>query len=60
MTKEEKFEVIMERCDKYWETKDICFGCPIWKYIRQNDIDFCDERSTDKQYEILMESIINE
>lgn len=55
MTKEEKFEVIMERCDKYWE---ICFGCPIWEYMKKNskegDLLICTDVDIDTAYEILV------
>lgn len=54
MTKEEKFDYINKRCDEYWDSKEMCYKCPVWKYIRQNNIDFCDELSTDKQYDILV------
>lgn len=57
MTKEEKFEVIMERCDKYWESKEICFVCPIWKYMKnsqEGDLLICTDVDVDTMYELLV------
>lgn len=58
MTKEEKFEVILERCDKYWETEEICFGCPIWEYMKKNsqegDLLICADVDVDTAYELLV------
>ena len=51
MTKEEKFEVILEQCDKYC----ICFGCPIWEYMKkEGDLLICTDVDIDTAYELLV------
>lgn len=53
MDNTDKKQVINEKCDEYWTSNQNCFDCPMWKYIKENGMQFCVDVPMDKQYEIL-------
>ncbi len=50
LQKEFKHQAVVENCEKH----SLCFKCPIWKYMEQNNIERCSEITDEKQYELLL------